>query len=472
MEKFGLTRQQFALVAAALALSGIVIYLPTFNINFHYDDVDFYAEIADSLGQGTLGRWMFRFANGHLAVIPSISYYLNYQYFERSVFLWHSIEMILRAVGIVSVFYILLYFVRKWEIAAFMAFMYASSLLYKHIYIHTSSFNHLCAVTFTFLSLALLCAHMERGPGRGWGLYAGSVLGGVAAIISSAMGIVVFPIHIMFAWAAGRGIRREDIYHYAVPAVLSLATAVLFLAMGTKGRHEGHLNVLFGLQETLKGIATKTIPLMTPKKGVSLAIAGIAALNMIVCWRTRSVRFLIMAVFVLVAPLMLSTSFREDFNDPGMIGKYHSISILGLLLLVGSGLAVPHMERVILFFRTRAAGWAMLAVLAVVLSHASYKNLTKARTCDDLRRFENLLGEASMEFSGKYATKTVTVPERDITIPCFPDKRPWIHIIRYSPPVSSGLSFLTATGDDNRLVELIRSNDKYAPILERLQMTE
>lgn len=486
MEQFGLTRKKFATIAVLLALAGILIYLPAARINFYEDDVDFYSEAANTMESGGLLKWVFRFANGHLAVIPSIAYYLNYQYFDRSVALWHIMGFGLRAAGIVSVFYILLYFLRRWEIAAFMAFIYASSVLYRHIYVHTSSFNHLCAVTFTFLSLALLCVYMERGPGRGWGLYAGSVASGIAAVISSAMGVVVFPLHVVFVWAAQAG--TADIFEgrpsllplipsrgkrapYIMPVALSALTFGLFWAMGTKGTHEGHLNLLFGLQETLSGIASRTLRDLTPKKNVSYALAGWALVNLIIYRRRLGPRYILMSMFALIVPLLLNTSFREDFNDPGRIGKYHSISVLGMLLLVGGGLSAPYMKKVTGWFRAKPAGWAMLAALALVLSLASYNNLSGTEDCAELRQIENLLGMAAMEYSSKYETKTIAVPVRDIAPPCFPDKRPLINLVRYCAPPGAGFSFIPAQ-DDNSMIGILESDPKYIPVLDLLRKPE
>jgi hypothetical protein len=453
----------------AISLLGMVVYLPSLRNHFCCDDVDLFGSLCESIERGDTIKWLFSFVNGHLMVIPKIGYWINYLFFDRSIILWHISSLLLHAISVTSVFYIFYSFLGNFRLTILLSIVFATSKVYGGNILLTSNLNHLCAVTFTFLSLSLLCHYMRHGH---WIFYLFSVSAAFVAILSSAFGLIAFPAYFMFAW--GYKLKRGKSLVYSTSIVLTSVTFALFWFMGTKGETESHLNIFFGLYQTLLGITKVTVVKMLGTIGIPIFILSI--INILRFKKNVNWRHVTVSLFLAVAPLFMALSFRADFINPYKWSRYHHIPVVGIILLIGLGLLTPNMEVIRKYFIPRKIGWYFLiAFFALNSGYVFHKNLSKATNLElrplELRAYEDRLGEVCIQYAKLYDTKVVNVPNMKTSLPAFPFLRDLIYICRYSTPHKAHLQFKLQT-DDKRLIEILKSNPKYEAILNRLILTE
>jgi len=182
-------------------------------------------------------------------------------------------------------------------------------------------------------------------------------------------------------------------------------------------------------------------------------------------------RYITLSIFLATGPLAMALVFREDFNNPGLWSRYHHIPVIGIILLIGLGLVTPNMMRISKYFQPEKIGWYFVILfVAINAGYTYHKNLNgiKGHIRKDLRTYEDLLGEACVKFSRTFNTNNIAVPDVKTSLPDFPFLRDLIYICRYSTPYSAHLNF-KLSADDNRLFEILKSDDKFKPVLNRLK---
>lgn len=459
-----LSNRYFFKVAFAISFLGIAVYLPALRNHFFWDDVDFYGGLCDSLQRANIIRWLLTFSNGHLSLIPRIGYWIDYRFFNRSIIFWHLLGLILHVVSITSVFYIVYRFLGRFRLAIFLGIIFATSTVYNENILTTNSLNHLCAVAFTLLSLALLCRYTRNGN---WTFYFFSVVIGVAAILSTAFGLLVFPAHFLFVWCFR--LKKKRVLIYGISLALMVSTFLLFWIMGTTEPHENHLNIVFGVYHSLLALSKITAVKMLRLIGLPLLI--FAMINVLRFWRDVNWRFALVSFFLAFAPLLMALSFRDDFPGSYRWARYHHLPVVGVILFIGLGLSTPNMDTIKKYFLPRKVGWYFLIIFFTFNSgYVFHKNLG-GPTNIELRTYEDRLGEACLTYAQLYKTSTVRLPDVKTSLPAYPFLRDLIYVCRYSVPYSAHLNF-ELSADDDRLIKILNSDRRYEPIRSRLKMGE
>jgi hypothetical protein len=142
----------------------------------------------------------------------------------------------------------------------------------------------------------------------------------------------------------------------------------------------------------------------------------------------------------------MAVSFRENYDNPGSRARFHYMPVTGIILVTGLGLIMPRMKNVVENIQFKKIGYVLLLLFLTFngryVFHKNYIEASKPGP-RELRMYEDLLGEASIEFSKVYNMNTVSIPNVETTLPAFfHSSIPLIFVARYSVPYDESYQLL------------------------------